>query len=211
MAYSNYLGEVPDPQELREILAKANRFTLEELAVNRSGRIADTQMVSLTGQAMRPLWTALMTLCGWLLFLLVIYVFVPGIILRIASMIMGKSITAVFLLITLGCIGSLIFGFFRSGSRTVRLIADLSQGKAEMREGRVWAARRGEDSHGMDKLHKERNESYHYVLNNEYFEVRDLVAWEALAPRELYRIYYAPSSKLLLSIEPVSAMSVSAG
>ncbi len=77
-------------------------------------------------------------------------------------------------------------------------------------EGRVWAARRGEDSYGMDKLHGEKLESYHYVLNNEYFEVRNLNAYEALAPKELYRLYYAPNSKLLLSIEPVTATEATA-
>src|SRR5438445_13124956 len=98
MAYSNYLGEVPDPQELRATLAKTNRFTLEELNINRTGRIADTQMVSLTTQAMRPIWTALMTLGGWLLILLVIYVFVPDIIIMIASLLLGKLITTFLML-----------------------------------------------------------------------------------------------------------------
>jgi len=204
MSYHSYLGELPDPAELLNILAKANRFTLDELAQNRAGRIADSQMAKLTGKALQPLWSALMTFAGWLLFLLVIWEFVPGIILRVTSMLMGKSITAFFFLITLGCVVSLIFGFFRSGAKTIGLVSDLAQGKASCMEGRVWAARRGEDAHGMERLHKEKPESYHYVLNDEYFEVRDLNAWEALAPKELYRLYYAPHSKLLLSIEPVT-------
>ena len=205
MTYSSYLGDIPDPAELSATLARANHFTLDELAENRAGRIASSQMLGLTVQAMRPFWTALMGLAGWLLFLLVIKVFVPDILLTIASMTLGKSVGALFILITLGCLFAVLFGFFRSGARTVRLVSDIAQGKAACMEGRVWAARRGEDAHGMDKLHGEKLESFHYVLNNEYFEVRDLVAWEALAPREVYRLYFAPRSKLLLSIEPVSS------
>ncbi len=103
MAYSNYLGEVPDPEDLRAALGNANRFTLVELAQNRAGRIADSQMLTLAAQALRPFWSALIVLGGWLLFLFVIRVFVPDLILTIASVTFGKSITGLFLVITLGC------------------------------------------------------------------------------------------------------------
>jgi hypothetical protein len=199
-----------DGEDLLSELAKANRFTLDELAQNRTGMIATSPMWSLAGQAFKPLYTSAITFGGWLLFLMVIWVFVPGILLRIIAMFMGQSMTMLYgtvILITLGCVGSLALGFLKTGRRTMLLIGDLSQGRAEVKQGRVWASRGKTTSHGMAKLHREEQEQFHYVLNDQYFEVRGLYAFEALAPRNLYRLYYAPKSKLLLSIEPATSAS----
>lgn len=202
MSYLEYDGD-----DVLAELAKANRFTLQELEQNRAGKIADSQMMKLAAQALKPLYTSAITFAGWLLFLFVIWEFVPGFIMRIAAIFLGKSMAVTFgtaLLITLGCIGSLAVGFLKTGGRTIGLISDLSKGQVATLEGRAWSSRGKEESHGMAKLHGEEEEHYHYVIKDQYFEVRSLYAFEALAPREQYRLYYAPKSKLLLSIEPLT-------
>jgi len=209
MSYIDYDGE-----DVLAELAKANRFTIQELEQNRLGKIAESQRMQLAGKALRPLYTSAMTFAGWILFLGLIWFFVPGFLLRIASMLFGQSLSVTYfaaLMITLGCLGSLAVGFLKSGRRTIGLMFDLSKGEVATLEGRVWASRGKADSHGMAKLHGEENEDYHYVLNDQYFEVRSLYAFEALAPREQYRLYYTPNSKLLLSIEPVTGRATTQG
>jgi hypothetical protein len=68
-------------------------------------------------------------------------------------------------------------------------------------EGRVVVSRDEADVQGMSRLYGEKDEVYHYVLNNQYFVV-DQLAFETLVSRQNYRLYYAPRSGLLLSIEP---------
>ena len=114
---------------------------------------------------------------------------------------LGKSLGVLFLLITLGCVVSLIVGLWNSGRMTIGLIGDLSKGQAAVMSGRVVGSRAQNDTQGMGRLHGEKDDVFHYVINNEYFEV-DQPAYETLVSREIYRLYYAPRSKLLLSIEP---------
>jgi len=133
--------------------------------------------------------------------MLIIRTFVPGLVLRLASMWLGKSLGVLFLLITLGCVVALIVGLWNSGRMTVGLIGDLSKGQASVMSGRVVGSRAQNDTQGMDRLHGEKADVFHYVIDNEYFEV-DQPAYETLVSREIYRLYYAPRSKLLLSIEP---------
>ncbi|HEV2687839.1 MAG TPA: hypothetical protein VGV35_04770 [Bryobacteraceae bacterium] len=200
MSYIEYVTSEPEAENLLPDLAKANRFTMEELALNRAGKIADGQMLKLAAKAVRPIKTSSSVLLGWLIFLFVIYTFIPGLVIRLAGMWLGKSLGALFAAITLGCVISVLAGLWRSGRMTFGLFGDLSKGVAAMIEGRVAVSRDRADIQGMSRLYGEKDEVYHYVLNNQYFEV-DQLAFEALASRQNYRLYFAPRSGLLLSIE----------
>jgi hypothetical protein len=204
MAYVDAVNLAPDADELLTNLALANGFSKAELADNRAGKISDGQMMKLMMAALRPVFHAGKALVGWLLFVLVIRTFVPDLLIWFASMFLGKSIFAVFAVITMGCVLALVVGVAKSGRRIVALFRDVSKGAASTIEGRVWASRGEEQGIGLDRLWGEKVGIFHYVLNNEYFEVPDLRAHEALLPKERYRLYYAPKSKLLLSIEPAT-------
>src|SRR3954468_20152889 len=111
MSYVDNYTRPPEEEELLIELARRNRFTMAELAKNRTGIIADSQMWKLAAQAMRPIYTAGMTFAGWMIFLLVIYAFVPNLLLRIVTIFLAKSMSLVYLsvlLTTLGCVLSLI-------------------------------------------------------------------------------------------------------
>jgi hypothetical protein len=204
MSYVDAVNLAPDSDELLATLAKANHFTMSELSANRGGKISDAQMKKLFVKACRPVLHAGKALIGWLLFVFVIKTLVPDLLLWVASMYFGVSAPALVGAITAGCILALVVGIFKSSKRIVALFSDVSKGKAAVIEGRVWASRAEEQGIGLDRLWGEKVGIFHYVLNKDYFEVEDLGAFEALLPRERYRLYYAPKSKLLLSIEPAS-------
>jgi hypothetical protein len=203
MSYIEYVSSESDAENLLPDLAKANRFSMEELVQNRAGKIADAQMFKLAAKAIHPIRTSASVLIGWLIFLFVIRTFVPGLALRLAGMWLGKSLGLLFLVITLGCVVSVLAGLWKSGRMTVGLMSDLSKGAAAVMEGRVAVSRDQADVQGMSRLYGEKDEVYHYVINNQYFVV-DQLAFETLASRQNYRLYYAPRSGLLLSIEPSS-------
>jgi len=201
MSYLEYITADDGVEDLLPALASTNHFTMDELAQNRAGKIADGQMLKPALKALKPVYKSARVLLGWLLFMLIIRTFVPGLVLRLASMWLGKSLGVLFLLITLGCVVSFIVGVWHSGRLTVGLIGDISSGQAAVMSGRVVGSRAQNDTQGMDRLHGEKADVYHYVINNEYFEVGQ-AAYETLRSREAYRLYYTPRSKLLLSIEP---------
>src|SRR5579864_7187826 len=201
MSYIEYVTSEPEAENLLPDLAKANQFTMEELALNRAGKIADGQMLKLATKAIKPIRTSGTVLLGWLIFLFVIKTFVPGLALRLAGMWLGKSLGALFAAITLGCVISVLFALWHSGRMTIGLLSDLSKGVAAVKEGRVSVSRDRADIQGMARLYGEKEEVYHYVIQEQYFEV-DQLAFETLASRQNYRLYYAPRSGLLLSIEP---------
>lgn len=201
MSYIEYVTSEPEAENLLPDLAKANRFTMEELALNRAGKIADGQMLKLAAKAIKPIRTSGTVLVGWLIFLFVIYTFIPGLVIRLAGMWLGKSLGALFAAITLGCVISVLFGLWNSGRMTIGLLSDLSKGVAAVKEGRVSVSKDRADIQGMARLYGEKDEVYHYVIHEQYFEV-DQLAFETLASRQNYRLYYGPRSGLLLSIEP---------
>lgn len=201
MSYIEYVTSEPDAENLLPDLAKANQFSMEELAANRAGKIADGQMVKLAAKAIKPIKTSGTVLLGWLIFMFVIKTLVPGLALRLAAMWLGKSLGALFAAITLGCVISVLAGLWKSGKMTFGLLSDLSKGAAAVVEGRVAVSRDRADVQGMARLYGEKDEVYHYVIGDKSFEVNQL-AFETLASRQNYRLYYAPNSGLLLSIEP---------
>jgi hypothetical protein len=201
MSYIEYVNAGEPVEDLLPVLAKANEFTMEELAENRAGRISNQQMVKVARKALKPFETSAKALIGWLLFLLVIRTFVPSFVLKLASLFLGKSLGGMFLLITIGCIVSVVIGLLKSTRLTFLLVRDLIQGKTAKAEGRVSASSEEEKGIGMDRLHGDNVATYYYVLKNEYYEVTPQ-GHEALEEGSLYTIYFAPLSKLLLSIEP---------
>jgi hypothetical protein len=131
----------------------------------------------------------------------VIDALVPDIVLWVAALIGGKSITAIFTVVTLTVAGAFLMSVLKSGRSVALLFADLKAGKAACLEGRVSISREDERGLGLARLYGEKHTNCWYVVKDEYFEV-DENAYGALPPGEKYRLYHTPQSKLLLSIEP---------
>jgi hypothetical protein len=201
MSYVEYGHAEPQSDDLLSALARVHGFTLDELEENRQGRISAGQRWKLWQQALEPLRFAAMTMAGWLIFLFVIKAVVPDLILWIVSLFAGKSVTAFFFVVTIGCGLALLVAALKCTSTTIGLIGDLRAGAAARLEGRVSISRDEEKGQGMRRLYGEKVGVYAYVINNEHFAVSQ-EALEALASGSRYRLYCTPRSRLLLSIEP---------
>ncbi|HZO55221.1 MAG TPA: hypothetical protein VFB63_21105 [Bryobacteraceae bacterium] len=203
MSYIEYVTADHGAEDPMPELARTNGFTDVDLAQNRAGKISDKQMGRLFGRAFQPLRYPLTALFGWLLACLIVKTVVPGIILAIIAMLGGKLMTAIFGAITLGCVAAAFIAMLQSGRLTVLLIQDLREGAASFMDGRLSVSREEDEGLGLDKFHDRKRRRSHYVMNNEYFEVDE----EAAAivrdhpPAGRFRIYFAPRSKLLLSLE----------
>jgi hypothetical protein len=201
MSSIGYVTGEHDFKDPLPVLARANHFTMADLEQNRDGKISDAQWFRLL---LRPLQAVRYTggaLLGWLLFCLVVRTVVP----RIVLWFMAMRGIGVFLVggVTLACVGAFLLSVLKSAGTLALLIADLSSGKAAFIEGRVSPSREDEEGLGLARFYGEKNTNYWYVIKNEYFEV-DQAAHEALPAGMRLRLYYAPKSKLLLSIEPKS-------
>jgi len=207
MSYIEYVTTGHEAEDPMPDLARTTGFTDADLAQNRAGKISDKQMGRLFGRAFQPLRYPLTALAGWLGACFLVKMVVPGIILAIIALLGGKLMTAIFGAVTLGCVLAALIGLLQSGRLTALLLQDLSAGTATFMDGRLGVSREEDDGLGLDKFHDRKRRRSHFVMNNEYFEVDEEAAAVArnhsLTGR--FRIYFAPRSKLLLSLEPAPA------
>ena len=207
MSYIEYVTVDHGADDPMPELARTNGFTDADLARNRAGQISESQRGKLFGRALRPVKYALTALFGWRLACIIVKTVVPGIIFAIIAMVGGKAMTAIFGAITLGCVAAVAIAALQSGRLIALLVQDLKEGKASFMDGRLNMSHEDNDGLGLDKFHDRKHRRSHYVMNNEYFEVEE----EAFAvlrnqkPMGRFRLYFAPRSKLLLSLEPVPA------
>jgi hypothetical protein len=158
---------------LLQILARANRFSLEDLSQNHQGRLSKHQQNRLAAT-------------------LALYVFVVlgGAILGVSVIpqMPGEDPSGLFLPL-------LVFAVFivlRLGLSVAQLIGDLWNGAVSSVEGSVIRQTR------RSRYYR----SYYYVVGSHRFQVSE-AASNALIEGMVHRIYYAPRSKRLMSIEPL--------
>lgn len=207
MSYIEYVTADYGADDPMPELARTNGFTDADLAQNRAGKISESQRGKLFGRALRPVKYPLTALISWLVACFIVQTVVPGVVLMIVAMLGGKLMTAIFGAITLGCVVAAAIAMMQSGRLTTLLMQDLKEGKASYMDGRLNLSHEDTDGLGLDKFHDRKHRRSHYVMNNEYFEVEE-EAFEALLnqkPMGRFRLYFAPRSKLLLSLEPVPA------
>lgn len=190
------------PENLAVDFAEANQFTEDDLLTNRLNKISNSQMLRLGVQAMKPFFSAVLTLVGWLIFVQVVRTFLPRFVL---SLLFGKAAGGLVML--LGCLWAVIVGFLQSSRLTVLLFADVLKGNTASVEGRVACSMTEEETQGLDKFHGDKKWSYRYVIKDLELEVGES-AYELLHTkydrmRPNVRIYYTPRSQMLLSLEPV--------
>jgi hypothetical protein len=194
IGYADHDFEDPLPK-----LARANQFTMADLEQNRKGKISEAQWMHLLLRALQPVGYTGGALVGWVFVCLIVRAVVPPFVLRLLAM-RGIGVALVGG-ITLACVGAFLMAVIKCAGKMTLLIADLSAGKAACIEGRVSPSREDEGGLGLARLYGETNTNYWYVVKDEYFGVTQ-AAHGALPDREQFRLYYAPKSKLLLSLEP---------
>jgi len=205
MSYIQYVTGDYEQQDPIEELSRAHGFTKSDLEINRAGKISERQASQLWVKALQPVNYPAKALCGWLLFCFCVQTFVPDIVLAIIAMFSGKIVAAAFGVVTLTAAGALALAMMQSGRSMLLLIHDVKAGKVTHVEGRASATWEDKDGLGLDRVRKDKRGQYWYVIRDERFEVGE-DGFKALVPG-VYRIYYAPSSKLLLSVEPAPGKS----
>jgi hypothetical protein len=188
-----------------EDIARANRFTMQDLAENRNGRISTTQFFRLFGRAVEPVRYTAPLFGGWLMAWYAVN-YVPGVRLLARGMWLfgGSAISPVaFFAIAVLCAGMFMLSVLKSAGSIGLLLVDLSQGKTAHMEGRLSPSREGRTDWSLAKLWGSTAQSmkYSYVIGDQYFTVDETAHGVELDPRANYRLYYAPRSKLLLSVE----------
>lgn len=189
-------------EDLVQDLAVANEFSDHDLEANRKGRISDKQFGKLAKKALRPFITTAGTLLGWLLFCYCLNHFTPWF-LRAYIL---KNAGASMLWVTLGAVGSFLLGILQTSRLTFLLIGDLQKGTAATVEGRISPSVEDRPAQGISRLYGGKEPVYHYCIKSEEFEV-DEEGYTVLKNRmdgyaPMVKLYYAPKSKLLLSLEP---------
>lgn len=157
---------------LLRTLASANRFSLDELKSNREGALSKHQENEL-------MWIAALAALIGLSSAVVFVILLPRL--------LGELPVVVFVLALL--IGMILLLRFMSDS--IRIMSDVWHGEISKIEGPVSKkVRRSRYSH-----------SYFYVSGPYRFQV-SRTAYTALIEGKMYRIFYVPRSKRLVSIEP---------
>lgn len=205
--YPTMNPEVGTREDLLDALAKTNGFTQEQLEKNRNNTIARSQIARLVALALLPLWRGSKALLGWALLLIVIYTFMPNSAL-IEVGINAPEVSLGCLAVTIGVVGVVLAGLIESVFTLTQLCRDIGKGESVCIKGRLCTSRSKRWGVGIDKLHGEKHENYSYAIGKLYFPVTSL-AYEALNPYSgtNCKVYIAPRSQLLLSVEPVGMRS----
>jgi hypothetical protein len=175
-------GEQQTLPDLRNILAHANGSSLEAIADNRRGRLADAQVRPLLHLVARCFLESLILI---------------GIAAIFASTFPGShGPSTVIILVTSGTIGTLSL---YSLLRAIRIIADIWTKQIAVTEGLVRKTFREHMSRTWRK-----HRTYYYQVNNLKFEVSQR-GYNVLIVGLPYRLYYAPRSKRMVGIEPLAS------
>jgi hypothetical protein len=165
---------------LRDILAQANNFTLDDLERNRSGEITLAQRMKPLGQVAGGALFGLMSLPFGGLFFLQVFPNVDS----------GDALPAM-------VIPALVLGIFAlvGGWMFLNGLLDMSVSSIEQAQG---PGRKEKRTSGE----KNRSTRYYYVIDGKSFQVSRR-AYTALLEGIDYRIYYLPRTKKMVSIEPI--------
>lgn len=184
--------EEGDPKQkvagLQEILAKANNFGQEDLEANKAGRMSSQQVSRLVPQLLSG---SSIILAALLIEALSLFLFSP----------LGRADQVTFLAFcgTLIAIPIFIVGLVRFW----RALSDILGGKIAMEEG---VGRKVTLSHGsrrdLEKRTGRETTTRFYQIDQKRIRVPER-AYRALINSVPYRVYYAPNTKILMSIEPI--------
>ncbi len=158
------------------ILAKSNKFTLDDLKSNRNGKITPSQRIKLLPRV------------------------VLGLLIGIVNLIFGSLLLGFYLhgLINTSDFVPIMFLFSIPGILTIFILPSAINGLIDIKFSKL------EKTQGIGR--KQRRglfaPNYYYIINNKRFNVR-YQAYQALIEGIEYRAYYLPRTKTLLSIEPV--------
>ena len=189
--------------DIQNAIARVLGFTREELAKNRQEQIAKTQIKPLLDHAAEPLRKALGAVIGWGVLVMAVHYFESSLPVYVRAYLDNKALGGS-LMTGAGVVIALLAGFFKSVKTAIGVLLDVREAQVICLEGRLNTSRgTAKSTEGTD--HPEAsNEKYYYVIEDEYLPV-SFEAFEAMQPHSgsPFRVYIAPRSKYLLSMEPM--------
>ena len=166
------------PVSEQDLLMEALRFTAEDLEANRAGRLGPGNVARLNGSRLTNVWLAVISgiVCG-----------VLGLVGLAANSISTVCLAQAGFFVVFS-LGVLIYNWWKAR----KLAGDLNRGQVEAIQGIVTlvAASTG------------RSSIYRLGIGDEQFTVKAKV-YNAFKNRDPYVIYYVPSSRNLVSAEPL--------
>jgi predicted phage tail protein len=168
---------------IRDILASANNFTVEDLEHNRNGEVTSAQRMKPLGQVIGGGVFGLFALVFGGLFFLPAFSS-SGRTDFLAAMLIPAIFAGIFLLV--------------SGWMVINGLLDMSLSSISQVAGSGHKEKRTSGG-------KNRSTTYYYVVNGQSFQVNK-TAYTALIDNLEYRAYYLPRTKKLVSIEPIDGM-----
>ncbi|MEZ5354458.1 MAG: hypothetical protein R2762_17615 [Bryobacteraceae bacterium] len=200
----------PGGHEFLVDMARANCFVAVDLEANRAGKTTRPQLIRVWLHALKPLRVAGAALVGWMVMLMILHTFLPG----IAQGFVLKKLGLGALGPMVGMFGAFVLAVLKCSRRTVLLVADAVNGDVAHVVGRVAPSFEENHSHGLGRWRGETDAVYHYCIRDQEFEVTReahiLLVGKYDTYRPLVRIYFMPRSQLLLSVEPVEGSAIAA-
>jgi hypothetical protein len=196
--------------KLRENLARIFEFSADDLAQNQAGKFGDGQMRRVGAKIATPLFRTAAAASCWLTFVWMLnhstwfasffqsmYFMQNGILYDFSH---STPLTVI-----IGLLFAITPWFvFSGGVTSFLLLLDLIFGEVAKTEGKVWlhhTTARDIETGADDPNCSETN--YQYAIGDLRFNV-PYDATAALDENTPYRVYYAPRSNMLLSIDPIS-------
>lgn len=195
--------------KLRENLARVFEFSPQDLAQNQAGKFGDGQMGRLGKKIGTPLYRTAAAASIWLTFVWMLNHSTWFASYFRSMYFMQNGIYRDFshaspLSIVIGLGFAIAPWFFTSDPGTsLFLLVDLVFGSVAKTEGKVWLSQTtGRDIEAGADEPDASETNYQYAIGDLKFNV-PYAAVAALDENAPYRVYYAPRSNVLLSIEPI--------
>lgn len=206
MPYLDYASDLPAGQDVQAVLAQANGFTKDDLAQNREGRLTNRQMLRMLGRALKPPRGALIVMGLWALLVFAVRTYSPAVALRLAEALGADRIGVPGAIGLTGLITGALAAIPLVSRKSLLMLMDIARGRTAEATGRIYPSFEEEESGALSRLRQDSGRSYYYVIQRERFEVS--AEGHASTPTGvLCRVFFAPSSRVLLSVE-VAATSL---
>ncbi len=204
-----YQCENQDEEILLDLM-RTNRFNQADLAENRLGKMSTNQMIRLTIKAVVPIILLGLPLAGLIVMCVFAAEIFPYVMTKVRLMLaMGKYLVAFGGAIVFGLI-ALVINFILHSERFVMFLSDLAAGQAGSDNGRLHTSMGEEIQDGIDQILRRKTVVHSYVLKGQSYRVSE-AGYDALRDHSgsMFRIYFTPKSRFILSIEPSRTASAS--
>ncbi len=197
-----YQAENQDEVALNDLM-RTNSFSEADLKENRAGRISSPQLMRLCLKAVVPFLAMGVPLLGLVVMIVMFAQIAPFLTAKLSFLLkFGQYVTAFLGAIVFGLI-ALLINFILHSERLLLLVLDMAAGKAGSEAGRLNTSKAEEIEDGINTVLRNKTTTLNYVVKGQNYQVSE-AAYDAMVDSSgsIFRVYFTPKSRYLLSIEP---------